>query len=127
MYSYYALSAVGGRVKKFLWWKKYLTCLQMLQFVVALVMGTNAIIIGCNFPMWMQYSCCLYMVSFLVLFSDFYYKAYLDHRCKAATKAENGRVEAATCSNGDIPPHKNGVHSNGNGLVKSSNLEKKIN
>ena len=46
----------------------------MLQFVLALVMGINAIRIGCDFPMWMQYACCLYMVSFLVLFSDFYYK-----------------------------------------------------
>jgi len=80
MYSYYALSAMGGRVKRFLWWKKYLTVLQMAQFVAALVMGINAIRIGCDFPMWMQYSCCLYMLSFLVLFSNFYYKAYLDQR-----------------------------------------------
>ena len=29
MYSYYALSAVGGRFKRFLWWKKYLTVLQV--------------------------------------------------------------------------------------------------
>ena len=74
---------------------------QMIQFVAALVMGLNAIRIGCDFPMWMQvkscqslvcskrsfcglwcantnpfaqYSCIAYMVSFLVLFSDFYYK-----------------------------------------------------
>ena len=31
MYSYYALSAMGGRVKRFLWWKKYLTVLQVSQ------------------------------------------------------------------------------------------------
>ena len=46
----------------------------MLQFIAALVMGINAIRIGCDFPMWMQYSCCAYMLSFLVLFSDFYIK-----------------------------------------------------
>ena len=33
MYTYYALSAVGGRVKKFLWWKKYLTVLQVRKLV----------------------------------------------------------------------------------------------
>ena len=33
MYTYYALSAVGGRVKKFLWWKKYLTVLQVGKLV----------------------------------------------------------------------------------------------
>ena len=46
----------------------------MLQFIAALVMGINAIKIGCDFPMWMQYTCCAYMLSFLVLFSDFYIK-----------------------------------------------------
>ena len=74
MYSYYALAAIGGRIKKYLWWKKYLTAIQMLQFIAALVMGINAIKIGCDFPMWMQYSCCAYMLSFLVLFSNFYIK-----------------------------------------------------
>ena len=29
---------------------------QMVQFVAALVMGLNAIRIGCDFPMWMQVS-----------------------------------------------------------------------
>ena len=93
MYSYYALSAIPP-IRKYLWWKKYLTAiqvgerryncvdiyftnsipLQMVQFIAALVMGINAIRIGCDFPMWMQYSCCAYMLSFLVLFSDFYIK-----------------------------------------------------
>jgi elongation of very long chain fatty acids protein 4 len=41
----------------------------MAQFVFALVMGVNAIVIGCDFPMWMQYAMVAYMVSFLVLFS----------------------------------------------------------
>ena len=48
----------------------------MVQFIAALVMGINAIRIGCDFPMWMQYSCCAYMLSFLVLFSDFYIKVW---------------------------------------------------
>ena len=100
MYSYYALSAIPP-IRKYLWWKKYLTAiqvgerrhycvniyftnlipLQMVQFIAALVMGINAIRIGCDFPMWMQYSCCAYMLSFLVLFSDFYIKVrFLIHK-----------------------------------------------
>ncbi|QQP56340.1 Elongation of very long chain fatty acids protein [Caligus rogercresseyi] len=77
MYSYYFLSALGPRVKPFLWWKKHLTVIQMAQFIFALVMGVNAIVIGCDFPLWMQYAMVFYMVTFLILFSDFYYKAYL--------------------------------------------------
>ena len=29
MYSYYALSAIGGKIKKYLWWKQYLTAIQV--------------------------------------------------------------------------------------------------
>lgn len=31
MYSYYGLAAMGPRVRKYLWWKKYLTQLQMVR------------------------------------------------------------------------------------------------
>lgn len=31
MYSYYGLSALGPRVARYLWWKKYLTILQMVR------------------------------------------------------------------------------------------------
>jgi hypothetical protein len=112
----------------------------MVQFVAALVMGINAIRIGCDFPMWMQYTCCLYMVSFLVLFSDFYYKvckiwnrrlnsnlslpqAYLDNKCRVASQAANGHV----VPNGSVQLTKNGVHNGRNSVPVSNNgLNKKI-
>jgi len=31
MYSYYMLAAIGPQMQKYLWWKKYLTLLQMVQ------------------------------------------------------------------------------------------------
>jgi len=31
MYSYYMLAAIGPQMQKYLWWKKYLTVLQMVQ------------------------------------------------------------------------------------------------
>lgn len=31
MYTYYMLSALGERVRKYLWWKKYVTMLQMVR------------------------------------------------------------------------------------------------
>jgi len=34
MYTYYALSALGPGVQKYLWWKKYITLLQLYQFVL---------------------------------------------------------------------------------------------
>jgi elongation of very long chain fatty acids protein 4 len=86
MYVYYFLSAIGPEMRKRLWWKKYLTIIQMAQFVFALIMGINAIRVGCDFPMWMQYSANAYMVSFLVLFSRYFLREY--GTAKAAKKKQ---------------------------------------
>merc|ERR1712071_734010 len=77
MYLYYALAACGPKVQKYLGWKRYLTILQMAQFVSALVLGLKALIHGCDFPLWMQYALVLYMSSFLVLFGNYYRNAYI--------------------------------------------------
>lgn len=77
MYSYYGLTAFGPAIAKYLWWKKYLTILQLIQFTSALILGINGIKNGCDFPLWMQYALVIYMVSFIVLFGNFYAKAYI--------------------------------------------------
>jgi len=77
MYSYYGLAALGPSVAKYLWWKKYLTILQLIQFTTALILGINGIRSGCDFPLWMQYALVIYMLSFIVLFGNFYAKAYI--------------------------------------------------
>ncbi|XP_074032274.1 very long chain fatty acid elongase 4 [Leptinotarsa decemlineata] len=78
MYSYYGLSVFGPRVTQYLWWKKYLTILQLIQFTCALVLGANGIRTGCEFPLWMHYTLIIYMMSFIVLFGNFYVKAYME-------------------------------------------------
>ncbi|CAG9823215.1 unnamed protein product [Phaedon cochleariae] len=78
MYSYYGLSALGPKVAQYLWWKKYLTILQLIQFTCALILGMNGIRTGCEFPLWMHYTLIIYMVSFIVLFGNFYVKAYME-------------------------------------------------
>ncbi|XP_015368723.1 PREDICTED: elongation of very long chain fatty acids protein 4-like [Diuraphis noxia] len=77
MYSYYALSALGPKIEKYLWWKKYLTILQLIQFTTALFLGIHGIKSGCKFPIWMQYLLVIYMISFIVLFGNFYANAYV--------------------------------------------------
>ena len=104
MYSYYALAAIGGRIKKYLWWKRYLTVLQMMQFIAALVMGINAIRIGCDFPMWMQYTACAYMMSFLVLFSDFYYKVLSSDRLSSVNISHISGLHGQTSPAGEGSP-----------------------
>ena len=66
-------------MQPYLWWKKYLTILQLAQFAGAIILGINAIVMGCDFPMWMQYGLCCYMTSFLMLFGKFYIKEYYNN------------------------------------------------
>jgi len=77
MYTYYLISALGPRFRKYLRWKKYLTLIQMCQFLAAVVMGINGLHIKCSFPLWMIYAMIFYMISFIALFGNFYYHTYL--------------------------------------------------
>ncbi|KAK7864205.1 hypothetical protein R5R35_004114 [Gryllus longicercus] len=111
MYTYYGLSAFGPKVARYLWWKKYLTILQLIQFTTAMIMGINGIRSGCDFPLWMQYTLVIYMISFIVLFGNFYIKAYIEKGSKVfegnsrsqmhvANGYMNG-IEHAMLQNGD--------------------------
>ncbi|KAF0303631.1 Elongation of very long chain fatty acids protein 4 [Amphibalanus amphitrite] len=113
MYLYYGLSAIGPRLQPYLWWKKYLTMLQLLQFFVALVLGVNALRLDCPFPLWMQYTLVIYMISFILLFLNFYIHAYSTGKARSA-RAQNGvdpPSERKNTTNGftDLR-HKNGYH-----------------
>ncbi|KAJ8984836.1 hypothetical protein NQ317_013036 [Molorchus minor] len=50
MYFYYMLSALGPQTQKYLWWKKYLTTLQMAQFVGIMLHAFQLLFIDCNYP-----------------------------------------------------------------------------
>uniref|UniRef100_A0A2K6BTR2 Elongation of very long chain fatty acids protein n=1 Tax=Macaca nemestrina TaxID=9545 RepID=A0A2K6BTR2_MACNE len=78
MYSYYGLSALGPAYQKYLWWKKYLTSLQLVQFVIVTIHISQFFFMeDCKyqFPVFaciiMSYSC-----MFLLLFLHFWYRAY---------------------------------------------------
>ncbi|XP_065226410.1 very long chain fatty acid elongase 4-like isoform X2 [Planococcus citri] len=95
MYTYYGLAAMGPSIAKYLWWKKYLTMLQLIQFTTALILGVNGIRSGCKFPLWLQYLLVVYMSSFIVLFGNFYAKAYFKPgKEKAVDNNANERLES---------------------------------
>uniref|UniRef100_A0AAG5DN90 Elongation of very long chain fatty acids protein n=1 Tax=Anopheles atroparvus TaxID=41427 RepID=A0AAG5DN90_ANOAO len=80
MYTYYILATIGPHMNKHIWWKKYVTILQLIQFTVFMILGIIAISTGCEFPLWMRYTLIAYMLSFIVLFCNFYAHAYLKGR-----------------------------------------------
>lgn len=77
MYSYYALTTLGPSVQPYLWWKKYLTRLQMIQFVLVMVnAATTFMSADCKFPILFAYLQLTIAVTFFILFAIFYRNAY---------------------------------------------------
>ena len=76
MYFYYFLAALGPQVQKYLWWKKYLTKLQMVQFVVFIVHALQPLFIDCGYPKVYAWIIMAHGVLFFVLFAQFYVQAY---------------------------------------------------
>lgn len=79
MYVYYGLSAFGPHMRQYLWWKRYITKLQLTQFVVLVIYATNALRINC-FENVQQtiliYATATFAVTLVVLFSNFYIQTY---------------------------------------------------
>ncbi|KAF6198164.1 hypothetical protein GE061_007911 [Apolygus lucorum] len=123
MYSYYLLSALGPHMQRFLWWKKYLTSLQMAQFVAIMVHAFQLLFIDCNYPKAFVWWIGMHAVMFFFLFKEFYNQSYNGAKRRAAAKlAANGNASNGTAhTNGKV--HTNGTsHLNGksNGFSKQS-------
>lgn len=76
MYSYYGLSVVPALQKK-LWWKRYITRFQLIQFAITLSHTLSTMYTKCDFPVWGQYLLAGYMMLMLTLFANFYMRAYI--------------------------------------------------
>ncbi|XP_048515442.1 elongation of very long chain fatty acids protein 4-like [Athalia rosae] len=76
MYLYYMVSALGSSYRKYLWWKKYLTQIQLVQFIVVGAQVTYLIHKGCARPMWLAHVAFVYNVTLIFLFLGFYREAY---------------------------------------------------
>uniref|UniRef100_A0A8D8Z7K4 Elongation of very long chain fatty acids protein n=2 Tax=Cacopsylla melanoneura TaxID=428564 RepID=A0A8D8Z7K4_9HEMI len=89
MYSYYFLAALGPSVQKYLWWKKYLTKFQLVQFVLFGVHAVGLLLFRCPMPIAITYYMLLQAMVMCVLFGNFYYHTYSKRSSKKSTKAMN--------------------------------------
>ncbi|KAK2835649.1 hypothetical protein Q5P01_016133 [Channa striata] len=80
MYSYYGLAAIGPHMQKYLWWKRYLTSLQLLQFLMFLLHTGYNLFTECDFPDIMNMVVFGYCITLIVLFGNFYYQSYLNKK-----------------------------------------------
>ncbi|XP_012683259.2 ELOVL fatty acid elongase 8a [Clupea harengus] len=84
MYLYYGLAACGPHMHPYLWWKRYLTSLQLIQFFIVTLHTTYNLFADCNFPDYMNMVVVAYALSLIALFSNFYYQSYLAKKTKRA-------------------------------------------
>nr|WRW12622.1 elongation of very long chain fatty acids protein 1/7 [Namalycastis rhodochorde] len=76
MYIYYGMAALGPQYQKYLWWKKYMTTMQIVQFMLVCIHSGQLLFIECNYPTLFVYWIGAYAVIFLALFAEFYVQAY---------------------------------------------------
>ncbi|XP_069704920.1 very long chain fatty acid elongase 7-like [Periplaneta americana] len=76
MYTYYMLSAMGPRLRKYLWWKKYITWIQLIQFCLMLSYMIGSLAFDCDQPKGLSIYFIFISGVFLCLFSNFYRKTY---------------------------------------------------
>lgn len=111
MYSYYLLSAMGPQIQKYLWWKKYITQMQMIQFCIAFLHSAQLLYTDCGYPRW---SVCFTLpnaIFFYMLFDDFAKKNY--------TKPADKKATIKSCSS---ESNNNTVSSNNNDSTTKKDL-----
>lgn len=130
MYSYYCLAALGPGMRKYLWWKKYLTIIQMIQFVVAFLHAMVPFFYDCGYQKFFSYAVMFHAFLFMAMFMNFYRHTYNSNKLRnAAQKAVMATQTNGHVANGKQHPHQNGVvqHHNENGNAIQGTVNRKEN
>lgn len=87
MYGYYLLAALGPSIQPYLWWKKYLTALQITQFVLIIIHAFQLLFIKCDYPKAFAGWIGLHGILFFFLFKSFYQESYIKKTLKNLPKS----------------------------------------
>ncbi|KAI8428760.1 hypothetical protein MSG28_007441 [Choristoneura fumiferana] len=110
MYGYYLLTVAMPSLKNSMWWKKYITQLQIIQFFWMVVhMGALVFKTDCAYPRWTAAIFLPQNLFMLILFVDFYIKTYVKPKSKKENGAQNGFQNGA--QNGVKNEAHNVVHN----------------
>uniref|UniRef100_A0A182IZH8 Elongation of very long chain fatty acids protein n=1 Tax=Anopheles atroparvus TaxID=41427 RepID=A0A182IZH8_ANOAO len=86
MYAYYMLAAMGPKVQKYLWWKRYLTVMQIVQFIIVFFHTVQVQFQpSCGYPKSIAALLTLNAGLFIYMFSSFYVHSYI-RKSNAASK-----------------------------------------
>jgi len=120
MYSYYMFAALGPQYQKYIWWKRHMTNMQMIQFIGIFVHSTQLLFVAdCGFPKAYGYLIGAHAVMFFVLFSQFYIREYLSGAGKSKKNDSNGHSKVMVNNN-------NGVATNGHSHSYNTRSKKEL-
>ncbi|XP_030302066.1 elongation of very long chain fatty acids protein 2 [Calypte anna] len=111
MYSYYGLSVIPS-MRKYLWWKKYLTQAQLIQFLLTIVHTLSAAVKPCGFPFGCLMFQSSYMATLVILFINFYIKTYRKAPSRTAIKETPVTTETKNGFHKDYFAAANGLLNN---------------
>uniref|UniRef100_A0A1I8JP09 Elongation of very long chain fatty acids protein n=1 Tax=Macrostomum lignano TaxID=282301 RepID=A0A1I8JP09_9PLAT len=95
MYTYYGLCAVGESVQKYLWWKRYLTRMQLIQFFIGMPLAADWLRRGAHLD---GVRAMFYGMSMIILFAT----STTKNTCRGPTPTRSGRPSMATLANGSV-------------------------
>lgn len=91
MYTYYLLATFGPKIQPYLWWKRYLTSLQIAQFILIIIQLASIPLTGdetCHYPRGFLYVAFAGAILFLWLFFTYYIDTY--------SKSKRGQLASTT-------------------------------
>ncbi|KAI5713314.1 hypothetical protein M8J75_015367 [Diaphorina citri] len=124
MYSYYFLAALGPHMQKHLWWKKYITRLQLIQFAIILSYAVALLVNDCPLPKALNWIMAFQSTVFSLLFANFYYKAYV----RSPTKKLKQQDDEAREKQRQFEKHQQMLNNNNNNnnITPPEELAKKV-
>ncbi|KAH7643089.1 fatty acid elongase 1-like protein [Dermatophagoides farinae] len=76
MYTYYALSSFGEHIQPYLWWKHYITRIQLTQFAIIGTYGICLQLFHTGYPLLYRTLPISQAIIFLYMFGQFYIRSY---------------------------------------------------
>lgn len=93
MYAYYGLAAFGPHMQKYLWWKRYITQIQIIQFILLFVYGLAFMVLQEGYAFFFTYNMLIQSLMYMYLFSRFYFKTYKKTKNDLGSESTMGEVK----------------------------------
>lgn len=94
MYGYYGLAALGPAVRPYLWWKKYITILQIVQFGLLGCHWAYFVAFNEGYSAFFVVNYAVQTILYIILFTRFYLQTYNSSRNSLKSKINSSSVAA---------------------------------